>query len=76
MWSEPEKGEITVIINADGSVYPFMCIFDPRTNDGDHNEDELLDGIRDILEKHGRKLGTFYSKVMGWCMILHIGKRK
>ena len=49
--------EIPVIINADGSVYPFMLVFD-ITND---SEDELRDLIKDYLESKGRKLGTFYD---------------
>ena len=50
------KREIPVIINPDGSVYPFMLIFEP----GNEVEDELLDAIKDHLESKGRKLGTFY----------------
>jgi hypothetical protein len=49
--------ETVVIINPDGSVYPFICIFDP-TNE---HEDELVDLIKDYLESKGRKLGTFYK---------------
>jgi hypothetical protein len=53
----PEKDDRTVvIINEDGSIYPFMTIFDLE-NDG---EDELIDLITNYLESKGRKLGTFY----------------
>jgi hypothetical protein len=48
----------TVIINADGSVFPFMTIFDLANE----SEDELRDLIKDHLESKGRRLGTFY----GW----------
>jgi hypothetical protein len=50
--------EIPVIINADGSVFPFSVVFD-ITNE---SEDELRDTIKDYLEQHGRKLGTFYQE--------------
>jgi len=54
------KREIPVIINPDGSVYPFMLIFEP----GNEVEDELLDAIKDHLESKGRKLGTFYRDIL------------
>jgi hypothetical protein len=54
----PEREEITVIINADGSVFPFLTVFDLANE----SEDELRDLIKDYLESKGRKLGTFY----GW----------
>jgi hypothetical protein len=55
--SSDYDGRTTVIINEDGSVYPFMCVFD-LANEG---EDELRDMIKDYLESKGRKLGTFYK---------------
>ena len=45
----------TVIINEDGSVYPFIELF--------NTDDELRDLIKDYLESHGRRLGKFYEKV-------------
>ena len=55
----PPRDEIVVIVNPDGSVYPFMTIFDPVNE----SEDELVDLIKNYLENHGRKLGTFYSSI-------------
>jgi hypothetical protein len=52
-----QDDETVVIINEDGSVYPFMCIFDLANE----TEDELVDLIKDHLEMNGRKLGTFYK---------------
>jgi len=49
----------TVIINADGSVYPFIELF----NIDNESDDELKDMIKDYLESHGRKLGKFYERV-------------
>ena len=53
------KNEVPVIINADGSVYPFINVFDIT----DESEDELRDVIKDHLESKGRKLGVFYREV-------------
>ena len=55
MTNDNEQQEIIVVINKDGSVYPFLDMFKPE-----NEEDELVDGIKDILEKHGRRLGRFY----------------
>jgi len=54
----PAPQEITVIINPDGSVFPFSDIFRPDNE----SEDELVGLIKDALEKKGRKLGVFYSE--------------
>ena len=51
--------QTTVIINPDGSVYPFVEVL----NSGEDSDDELRDMILDYLEKKGRKLGTFYKTV-------------
>jgi hypothetical protein len=48
-----------VIINPDGSVYPFTTVFDIANE----SEDELRDLIKDHLESKGRKLGVFYKFV-------------
>jgi hypothetical protein len=53
------QNEITVIINEDGSVYPFTEIFNPA-NESDEELRDLIDGY---LDSHGRKLGTFYKTV-------------
>lgn len=50
---------IPVIINPDGSVYPFIEIFNPENE----SEDELYNLIKTHLEASGRKIGTFYRKV-------------
>jgi hypothetical protein len=44
--SRDNRVEITVIINADGSVYPFDCVFDVSNE----SEDELRDLIKNYLE--------------------------
>jgi hypothetical protein len=47
--------ETPVVINKDGSVYPFIDLFDPE-----YEEDELVDGVKELLSKQGRILGTLY----------------
>lgn len=49
----------TVIINKDGSVYPFIELF----NSDNESDSELKDLIKNYLESHGRRLGIFYERL-------------
>jgi hypothetical protein len=52
-------GGVVVVINADGSVYPFTELFNPSNE----SDDELRDLIDNYLGKQGRKIGTFYKVI-------------
>jgi hypothetical protein len=51
------RKETIVVINPDGSVYPFLDIFK-----SENEEDFLVDGIKLLLESKGRRLGTLYCE--------------